>query len=279
MKMVDVNEEVVQPKKKANVSVEASEVPVKVEEAPVPDLGGYEMVKTLITKSRLYPPNTKLFAKPLSVKDVKRLASLDEYSADFVINDIVRKSVKGVPFEELYTADKLLLIFFLRAITFKDTKYIVPFSCSLCNAESDYHFGMENITANFISDDYDPNAKFELKNGDVVKIRYLKVRDQLEVENLKNSPLAKNFDELDGELLNIAAMIDSINGEEVSLFEKYSYVVKIDPEDYSDIEAYIEKWNIGIEPMMTVTCKKCGGQAQVPVTFHRNFILPKRSVE
>lgn len=270
MKMVNENEETTLTE---NTEVHAPEEQVS-------DKFWIVKMTDLITKGKLYPLGTKIFARNLLVPEVKKLSMImyNPETADFLINETLKKTLKGIDINDLYVADKMYILFMLRASTFKDTAYTVDFKCTKCSEPSCYHFEMSNITANFIADDYNPRQEFELKNGDKITLKYLKVRDNVEIDNLKSAPMfAKNPESLDDEMLNVAASINTINGEKKALVERYSYLVNtIEPEDYSDVQAYINKIEIGIDPYMTVVCQECGGTGQVPVNFLSDFFLPKR---
>ena len=275
MKMVDADDDV----KTVNEVVENTP---KQTEQPVDK---YMIVNKsdLITRGKLYPHGTKIMARTLSVPEVKRLSTImiNPENADFVITDTMKKAIKGIDIQELYAADKLYLLFFLRANTFKDSSYTVNYFCPQCEKESRYHFTMANLTANFLPDDYNPKQEFVLKNGAKITFKHLKVKDQTEISNLKNSPMvAKNPDMIDEEILIVAASINTINGETKSLLERYDFTAnEIEPEDYSDITGYLEKIDIGVESLMNVTCEECGGTGQIPVNFRPEFFFPKRKLD
>jgi hypothetical protein len=274
MRMVDAIEEV-------NV-VQEEVVPVVENQTAVLDKYIVVEKKDLITRGKLYPQGTKILARTLTVPEVKRLSTitLNPENADFVITDTLKKAIKGIDINDLYIADKMYLLFLLRANTFKDSSYTVTYYCSKCEKESRYHFTMSNITANFLPDNYDPKREFVLKNGAVITFKHLRVRDQAEISNLMESPMVvKNTAAIDVELLSVAASINTIDGKKKSLFERYEFVSdELAPEDYSDIMVYLEEIDIGVDSLMNVTCEECGGAGQIPVNFRTEFFFPKRRI-
>ena len=248
-------------------------------EAEVGD--NYFLVKKedLITKGKLYNRNAKIFARTLNVPEVKRLANIlmNPENAEFIVNDTLKKCVKGIEIDDLYVEDKMYLLFLLRANTFKDSNYSVEYFCEKCETDATFHFTIDNLRAKFLPDDYNPTTLFELKNGDKITLSYLRVSDQKEIDNLRDTSIAKKSEKLDTENLSIAASIGTINGKRHNLITKYDYVNNnISPEDFSDLKTYMEDKDIGIQPVMDVVCKECGGSGAIPVSFHSRFFLPKR---
>ncbi len=265
---------------KKDMAVDTLE-PVKEEYVPS---DGFRVLKKeeLITKGLLYPPYVKLEGRPLKVMEVKKLASISNSpdTADYVINDILKSAIRGINVQDLFVADKLYLLFLLRADTFNDTSYTVGFYCDKCNKESSYHFTVENLVANYIEEDYDPNKEYELANGDKVTFKYLQVRDENDKDAMISSPMVKKKElEIDKEILHIASSIRTINDKRLSLVEKYNYVSQVlSPFDFSDIVSYLETMEIGVNPLLQVTCKECGGVGEVPISFRSDFFFPKRKV-
>jgi len=94
------------------------------------DNSNYWEIKGLPTRCRLYPNNTLIEARPLKVIEVKKLASINDNNADYVINDIIRRCVRVTGIKdsgELFLADKLFIIFWLRGVTYRDSGYTVEF--------------------------------------------------------------------------------------------------------------------------------------------------------
>jgi hypothetical protein len=240
----------------------------------IPDSDNFWHVKDLVTKYRLYPEGTEIWARPLKVLEVKKLASLTESNADFILNEILKKATRGLSIDEMYVADKIYLTLFLRANTFRDSSYVVKYNCPKCQKESSYHFGLDMLKINYLSDDYDPTAEYPINNGDVISIRFLKVKDDIEADRFREG--LGSTAELDDELLSMACMIATINGHVVPLHQKYLYLTEIDAESFVDITSHIEKYSIGVDPVMNVVCSDCGGTAPMGISFHPSFFVPVR---
>lgn len=234
----------------------------------------YWFIEGLPSRYALYPEGTKIYGRPLKVLEIKKLSSINDTNADYVINEVLRKTIKGINIDDLYIADKLFIVFWLRANTYRESGYVVNFTCSKCETESKYHFEINNLEVQQLSEDFDPNKELRLKNGDLVKINFLTIKDSLLIERFKEMN-TKLFGEIDSELLNIAEMIKEINGNKLNLLEKYKFILDLDPGDFSYISQYIESNGMGIKPYMNVKCEKCGGTAPVGITFHSSFLFPE----
>jgi len=287
MKMTDVNDENVQsvspPKTAPKISDDAIikkslEAVEKGVSSDVEAGVNYYTITNLPSRNRLYPEGTTILGRPLKVLDIKKLSSLNESNADFVINDILKRTIRGIALDDLYIADKLYLILWLRANSFRDSSYVVNFHCDKCDIDSTYHFEVENIDVQYLSNEYDPNKLLTLSNSKKIGLKFLTVGDNVKIERFKE--MNKNaLSEFDPELLTIAEMITSINGEKKTLLEKYEYVLKLEPQDFSYIVSYVDKYGMGIKPILNVKCNKCGGVGQVPVTFQPDFFLPAYKFE
>lgn len=241
----------------------------------------YWEIKGLPTRYKLYPPNTTIEARPLKVIEVKKLASINESNADYVINDIIKRCVRVsgiINTGELFLADKLFIIFWLRGVTYRDSSYKVDFTCAKCKNKSKYHFKLDALNVDYLSDDYDPDKTLTLSNADNVKLRFLKIKDEFEIERFIEIN-QKTLGEIDSELLGLACMITDINGDTTkTLAEKYNYVLDITAEDLSDISSYTSEYDIGVDSTMSVECAECGGVAPLGVRFYPDFFLPKRTI-
>lgn len=265
MKMEDVDKTKVAPKTKVK---EPDQLKAKKD--------NYFQIEELPSKFKLYPPGTKLYARPLKVVEVKMLSSMTEDNANYIINEILRKTIKGYNINELYVSDKLYLIFWLRANTYSDSGYSIEFDCPLCEHSTTYDFGLECLDIMDIKDEYDidkdvvlPGSKHNLK------VAQLKIKDENNVKAFidKNKKIPIKYDT---DVLAIANVITHINGEEVTdLKEKYNYLLDIHPSDYAYLESYILHFEMGVNPYMDVKCNDCGGISPMAVTFRSDFFVPK----
>lgn len=237
-------------------------------------LENFWAINGLPTKGKLYPEGTVIKGRPLKTMEVKKLATLNEDNIESIVNEILDSAITGIEVRDILVADKMYLLFWLRANTYKESGFNIEFYCGQCDSESEYEFDIDNIVTTDIRDNYDANRVLELPSSKkTVKVKYLKISDEKKVANfLVNNHSMMTYDE---EMLNIANFISNINGNDTdSLLDAYTFVVSLDPADFAYIVSYLNHIECGIKNEMVVTCKKCGGQSPTGVTFRPSFFVP-----
>lgn len=242
------------------------------------DNSNYYSIEGLPSRYRLYKSGTKITGRPLKVIEVKKLSSLMEGNADYIVNDILRRTIRGINVEDILVADKLFLILWLRANTYRDSGYVVDFTCSKCDQDSQYHFDLNNLDVQELSDEYIPDNEITLKSGNRVNIRFLTIGDELKRSRFKEMNL-KSVGEIDDDLLNISMMLTDLNNPNMSMIEKYYWVMNMEPGDFTYIASYIQKYGMGIKPYVNVKCDNCGGTGPVGISFRSDFFLPNYKFE
>lgn len=247
-------------------------------ESRVNDDIGYYVIEGLPTGGKLYPEGTVIKARPLKVLEVKKLANMNEENADDVVNEVLRLTVKGIEIEDIYSTDKLYIIFWLRANTYKDSGYKVSFNCPKCKKDASYDFDLDSLNVKDLTEKNINQMKQEVTlpvTGNKITFKFLKIKDeQSNLRFLKNNKRSMmNFDE---EILAICKMIDTVDGEAKGMLDKYMFLTEdITPPDYSFIESHLQDVSVGLEPMIDVKCDNCGGSAETALPFRSDFFLPK----
>lgn len=292
MKMVDVDDEkienipeVKQPKIKKQPEISAEELIKKTIEIsssvrnmePESDVN-YFYIEGIPTNYRLYPEGTRIIGRPLKVLEIKKLATINEGNADYIINDILKRTIKGIDIENIYEQDKLFIIFWLRSMSYRDSGFVVDFKCPKCQKDSSYHFEIANLEVKTLSDSYDVNKILTLPSGNKISLKFLTVADEMKLDRFKEIN-DKTIGQMDDGLLRLAAMVQTIDGQEKSISEKYMFIIDMSPSDFSYINAYIEKFGMGIQPYMNIDCVGCGGRSQQGITFQPDFFVPTYKFE
>lgn len=234
-------------------------------------------IEGLPSKGRFYPEGTEILGRPMKVLEVKKVSSITEDNGEYILNDVIRKTTTGIDINNMYVADKLYIIFWLRANTYRESGYVVPFACPKCEKKSEYHFDINNLEVQNLSDDFSPDKEIKVGNA-TIKYDYLRVKDELYINRFRELN-AEAVGQVDAELLAIAQMIKTINGQSKTLLEKYYWITDIEPGDFSYLKTYIEKKGMGIKPIVRVECKDCGGTGLVPVAFQESFFIPEYKFE
>jgi hypothetical protein len=229
-------------------------------------------IDNLPSRNLLYPEGTKIYGKHLGVGELKKLTTVTESNVNVVINDIIRSSIKGINFEDILTEDKLYIVLWLRANTFVNSGYSVPFRCYKCDKESTFDFKVDNININHIKDKNITTEMLPLTNGDILTFKYMTVGDEIAIEKFKGS--IRNLQlELDETDLTYAFMISAINGKQMWALDKLKYI-KSSPEIYSQIKSWVKRHTFGVSDILSVTCNSCGGTAPAAVSFREEFVIP-----
>lgn len=229
-------------------------------------------VGELPSKYRLYPEGTEIYAKPFKTLDVKLLSSLNANNYNEIINEVLSRTITGIPIEDLLVADKLYLIFWIRANTYKDSGYKIEYSCGNCENENTAEVSLADFQIKYLNDNYSEDKELTLKiSNDVITFHQPRVKEELRTENcIKQNPRT-SFNE---DILNVASLISTINSERVSLSSIYDFLIALEPSDYAYIESYIKHCDFGLDPFVKTTCRHCREENRVAVTFREDFFVP-----
>lgn len=228
-------------------------------------------IDNIPSKYLRYPEGTKLYGRPLDIKELKKLANITTMNVTTIIDDILRSTIKGVAFENILINDKLYLILWLRANTYPESGYSVPFVCPECNEEVTFDFKVDNIEINYIREDMIFEEPVELPNHDFIVFKYPTIKDEQRITNFRES-VKKSYTKYDDDILSLTMSINTINGKSLPLMDVYNYIsnVKI----FSQIKGYINDFDFGISEWLNVKCNKCGGTAHAGISFRPDFIIP-----
>lgn len=253
-------------------------IPKQEEKKVIESRENYLPIYGLPSKNKFY---SNVLARPLNVKEVKLLASMNEDNYDYVINDILRKTIKGIKVEDITRGDKYFIIFWLRANTYKNSGYELDFVCrsEKCGEKkSSYNFGLELLDVEYIKDNFDELKEIEFP---VSKDKFSVLCKRISDENKVNEFLRmteKNITKYDEEILDIASNIKKINDEELSLMKKYDYVEKMHPEDFSFLISYIDSVSFGVKNRVNAICNDCKEVTPIGVSFRPEFFIPKHKL-
>lgn len=230
-------------------------------------------IDTLPSQYKLYPKGTKLYGRPLTVREVKKLSTINEQNFDIVIKDVLSNAITGLPIDNILSGDKLYLIFWLRANTYKNARFVSQYICEHCGKKEEYRFDVDAFDINYIDDDFDGNLEIKLLNKeDVITFGFSTIKDE---EKLKRYvDINKEFLSYDDEILAIASMIKSVNGRISNLADVAEYIMNLNAEDFAYIHSYVLSIDFGINPIITTKCTKCGGENSVRINFRPEFFIP-----
>ncbi len=230
-------------------------------------------IDDLPSKYRLYSESTKIFAKPMTTKNVKSLANVNDTNYNTIFTEVIAENVKGIDVNEIVRSDKFYLIFWLRANTYKDSGYEVQFNCPHCKKNTTYNFTVNALEIDYIKDDIDlnivlPDSKTKLK------IKYVTIADETRFIDFKRIT-AKNIRDFDEDNLSFAIEIEQINDEALSLLKRYEFVSGMSPIDYAYLESFLDHIAFGVRENIIAQCNSCKGVTPIGVNFRKEFFIPK----
>lgn len=242
-----------------------------VPEAPM----GFYPITDLPSKYKLYPEGTLIYGRPLRVLEVKQLAQMGEQNSTIVMNNVLKSATKGIRIEELLVADKIYILFWLRANTYKDSGYQIDFKCLKCDKDSTYAFNLDSLDINYIPDNYVEGKPIELPiSKDKVVMRYQRVCDVTEYQNFKDKILGNKLEEYNDEILGTASCIVSVNGAELPLKKRYEYLINLQAGDFTVIENNSILSDIGVSTLINVKCSLCNEMSYAGLSFRPEFFIP-----
>jgi len=214
--------------------------------------------------------DAKLYGRALNVRELKKLANINPMNANTMINDIIKSVIRGVDSGNILVGDKLYIILWLRANTYPQSGYSVEFDCPSCNDASTYDFKVDDIQINYISEN-EISGPITIE-GKSIEFKYVTISDEDRVTKFKEM-VKKSMTKYDDDVLNMAASVVSIDGEQKSLMEIYNYI-NSSPQVYSKVYGHIKQFEFGINEVLNVKCNKCGGIVPSGLTFRSDFFLP-----
>ena len=253
--------------------IDEQEVVVPKKEAPKENVF---FIEDLPSKYKLYPEGTKLYGRPLNVREVKKLSALNEHNFDIIIKEVLSTAITGYPISDILSGDKLYLIFWLRANTYKDARFVTPFICDECGKQSEYKFDVGAFDINYL-ENFDGSLELRLLNKKAtIGFSFNTIKDEDRIKRFVDSN-KDSLNRFDDEVVTISSMIKTINGKSPSLREGCEYIMGLDAEDYAYLHSYILHVDFGINPIIKTTCKHCGGENSVRITFRSDFFIPTYS--
>lgn len=230
-------------------------------------------IKDLPSRFKFYSKGTKILGRRLTVPEVKKLAEINSENFDFVIDSVLEQAIKGININDMRSFDKIYIILWLRANTYKETGYVIEeIKCIHCEKKFDYDFDLEKLEIIYLKDNFNSLLTFGNKT---VEITFQTVSSTKELEEVK-----KNNKELDLEDITLSSNLGKINNKDLALLEKYNFVRdELSPSEYIRLKEYILQNEFGFKEFVNVKCTSCGGNVPVGITFCSEFFIPRYKIK
>jgi len=243
-----------------------------------------------------------IYLRNFKVIEIKRLASINEKTAEKVTDDVLSACIKGITYDDILSQDKLAIMFFIRTNTFPDPEYKINFTCDLeidnpeynpedpkskekiiCGHPGKLHFTGNDLDINYLEDASPEAWTYVTSDGIDIHWAPFRVKDERAIQkNIKMATqelkdLGVEEANIDEELIINAIIIDKIGGEEFTTVEKYTFLTEeILPGDFINCINKISKsLEFGMDTNIKTTCESCGGPVSIPVMFSAEFFFPE----
>lgn len=232
--------------------------------------------KILINKD-LLPSKGKyyegdLYARKLSAIEMKELSKVTRDTVDRVFNSVISSAVDGIELSDIKRNDKLWLIYYLRSITYNDIPMKVQGECKSCKKKAWYDYRLMDLDVVYAERELE--KELTLPNGDKLELRFPTIGDEIEIARTKSNPAY--LEDIDSDVMTAASHIEKINGEEMTIYEAYTYFArgKGSAMDYAKLVNHLKKFAFGARPYAKFPCS-CGEYAEAEVPLTSDFFLPE----
>ena len=176
----------------------------------------------------------------------------------------------GIDVDDILLADKYYIIYWQRANTYVGDHFAIECECEDCHKKEKVNFTVDQLEVKSIKDDCPFLNEIELPSGNKVELGYLRIGDEAKIaEALRMVPGA------DPDVMNLSAVIKTINGEEKSTKEKYDFLTTADMSDVLVITKLLTENELSIVPSIKHVCTGCGRSAEIDISFQPNFFIPE----
>lgn len=255
---------------------ETIETPIQ---KPVQKLeGNFYEITDLPSRFLLYPEGTKIFGRPMKVSEIKKLTTMNEVNYNSIIKSVLENCIKGIEIDELYVADKLYLIFWLRANTYTDANFVTSYICQHCGRKTEYRFNIDDFETAYLEDGFELKELKLLNRDTVLTFDFPKIKDEEKIQRFIDA--MKNYVvKFDDDTVTIAGMIKTIDGKDVTIKQACEFINSLedDPQNYARINSYVLGMDFGIVPELNATCgySDCKEVSKVPASFQPDFFIPR----
>jgi len=247
---------------------------IEIEETKKENNVQFFEIKDLPSRFKFYPKGTKILGRRLTVPEVKKLAEINSENFDFVIDSVLEQTIKGIELNEIRYFDKLYIILWLRANTYKEPGYIIDYECAKCKNKIEYEFDLDKLEIIYLPENFNGLMTF---GNNIIEVVYQSIKSQKEVDEIKklNENEKDDNKKIDISDLELAANL-KINKKDFSLLEKYNFIRNVlNPEQYVKLKDFIKKNEFGFKEFINTTCSSCGGNIPMGITFCTEFFIPR----
>lgn len=202
---------------------------------------------------KLYPGDSSIRFRILTLRDLKYLAAIDSSNAHEMIDDILRRCllVEGMSLSELYKMDRLAILFYLRRNTFMlSNGYQTEFVCPFCENRVRKDFQVHEL------------AKKTIDQSILRKV-YI---DGREIQGVNRRIFDPEYRTGDSEVDLILNWTDYAGDETASEVESMkNKILSLPADEYSKLKHLASDARCGILSYTELQCDKCMNKMRVGV--------------
>lgn len=196
----------------------------------------------LPTRGIFYNKDANIRIRPLSVLEIKLLATFQEATATAICNELLQKCtiLNNIELKDLYLPDRNYLVFWIRLnsfTSFNGFNITIP-HCRYCGEKIEHELKLDKIDFDYLDNGY-------------VNSVYLKDLGKT-IETMIPDFTYSNI-ELNDDIALVAANIN-LN---IPFASKYKFVANLTALDFAILSSHIEKYKCGIKTELNIECKHC----------------------
>lgn len=247
------------------------------------------MPKTVVSEEYKLPSNGKLYGDSVpaevtirsmtTFEEKMRLGNQSFLKTMCQIIDSVVVSPEEFNTQLMTLFDFYFLMYKMRVVSYGPT-YKVQVTCPHCGKVTTCKVDLDSLKVNYLEEE--ASEPFDIgplpRSKDTLQCRYLRVIDSINIER-KAKEILKKYPEYVGDpsyILNRAAQIVSINGEEMNPIDVQKYVEEMNAMDSAYFrQAYdkiVEK--VGMSTECSDICSECGEELLFDLPFNSEFFRP-----
>lgn len=219
------------------------------------------------------PSRTKgVYGRPLTYREVKRIAYANENTIDEILLDIASKAIRFTSgLTDIYDADLRYLFLWLRAVTLLDSKFDMYFTCTNdeCGKESSFSLYAEDIIFNQLDASLNPTGESLSVGGKEIIISLPYAKKVIESKNIIKLYSDYESIEVDAYVASCVT-VPGLN----TVQEVFEWIDTLSPLDVLKIHNVVKKYDCGTIEMVVKKCVHCGKESKIALDIPTIFFFP-----
>lgn len=208
----------------------------------------------------------KVEARLLKGRDEKLIGELSIQNFETKFATLLKQVIRGIDPEELTIGDRFYILTWL-SINCYSNIYPVKGPCELCFRDISVDVDLGQLEKVYLDDTYKEPYELTLTNGETIKLRQFRVKDQIKYMDYVSR---KQEDNMSYKLALAVA-------DDREMIERITYLDNLSTKDTGLIRNFHDKFFHGVKMEYSYTCPKCGGAGIMPVPFRLDIIFPEGS--